>query len=184
MIKEQKNSYRKCDHPNCECEGEYRAPKDRSLKDYYWFCLKHVTEYNKSWNYYAGMSDEEIARETKLDETWHSPSWKFGINIDKLAKEGQLDDPFDIYNTYMKRGAQKTQQGNMAFQPALTVKELEAIQILEIKFPYTESQLKTKYKMLVKKYHPDLNNGSKQSEEMFKKVVESYKILLKKITKK
>ena len=36
----------KCDHPGCNKRGEYRAPKDRKLKEYYWFCLEHVQEYN------------------------------------------------------------------------------------------------------------------------------------------
>ena len=49
----------KCDHPGCEKAGEYRAPKDRNLKDYYWFCLEHVQEYNAQWNYYAGEIPEE-----------------------------------------------------------------------------------------------------------------------------
>ena len=95
MINEKKYNIRKCDHPNCELEGEYRAPKNRNLDDYYWFCLKHVSEYNKSWNYYDGMSQDEIERENKLDETWHSPSWKFGVSLDNLLKQGKLEDPFE-----------------------------------------------------------------------------------------
>ena len=183
MIKEQK-FFRKCDHPNCELEGEYRAPKDRNLNEYYWFCLKHVSEYNKSWNFYDGMTQEEIERENKLDETWHSPSWKFGINLENLAKEGRLDDPFEIYNTYMRRaGGAINKNKRQYLQSAFTTKEWEALGILELKFPFTETQLKSRYKTLVKKYHPDLNDGSKTAEEMFKKIAESYRILLKKIKK-
>ena len=181
MIKVEKKFYRKCDHPGCEAEGEYRAPKDRSLKEYYWFCLKHVSEYNKSWNYYDGMSQDEIERENKLDETWHCPSWKFGLNLEQLSKDGRLEDPFEIYNTYMKGRNTKKSYSKMVLQPKLTVQELEAVKFLEITFPYTEAQLKTRYKLLVKKHHPDLNNGSKKSEEMFKKVAECYRILLKKL---
>ena len=183
MIKEQK-IFRKCDHPGCKSEGEYRAPKDRNLTEYYWFCLKHVSEYNKSWNFYDGMSQEEIERENKLDETWHSPSWKFGINLENLAKEGKLDDPFEIYNTYMRRvGGAINKNKKEYLQSAFTTKEWEALGMLELKFPFTETQLKSRYKTLVKKYHPDLNGGSKQAEEMFKKIAESYRILLKKIKK-
>ena len=47
----------KCDHPGCLEKGEYKAPKDRKLKEYYWFCLKHVQEYNQKWNYYDGIDD-------------------------------------------------------------------------------------------------------------------------------
>ena len=56
---------RKCDHPGCEKAGEFRAPKDRSLKDYYWFCLEHVQEYNARWNYYDGISADEPEPEEK-----------------------------------------------------------------------------------------------------------------------
>ncbi len=183
MINEKKYNIRKCDHPNCELEGEYRAPKNRNLDDYYWFCLKHVSEYNKSWNYYDGMSQDEIERENKLDETWHSPSWKFGVSLDNLLKQGKLEDPFEIYNTYMKKKSNKNFQTNKNYISALTVQELEAIKVMEISFPYTEIQLKSRYKILVKKYHPDLNGGSKKAEEMFKKISESYRVLLKKIQK-
>ena len=185
--KKEQKLFRKCDHPGCEEAGEYRAPKDRSLTEYYWFCLKHVSEYNKSWNYYDGMSTEEIERENKLDETWHAPSWKFGINLENLAREGRLDDPFEIYNTYMK-GRKNTSassaKSKTLLQTQFTTKEWEAVRFLELSIPYTEAQLKSRYKVLVKKHHPDLNQGSKTSEEIFKKVVESYNILLKKISKK
>ena len=133
------------------------------------------------------MSTEEIERENKLDETWHAPSWKFGINLDNLAKEGRLDDPFEIYNTYMKgrkTASTSSAKSKTLLQTQFTTKEWEAVRFLELSIPYTETQLKSRYKVLVKKHHPDLNQGSKASEEIFKKVVESYNILLKKISKK
>ena len=38
-----------CDHEKCNDIGEFNAPKSRSeLNNYYYFCLKHVSEYNKS----------------------------------------------------------------------------------------------------------------------------------------
>ena len=52
-----------CDHPGCDKCGEYRAPKDRSLKEYYWFCLEHVQEYNAKWNYYDGETDDDSPKE-------------------------------------------------------------------------------------------------------------------------
>ena len=52
---------RPCDAPGCEAQGEFRAPRSRSkLNDYLWFCLPHVREYNASWDYYKGMSPQEI----------------------------------------------------------------------------------------------------------------------------
>jgi hypothetical protein len=46
--------------PGCREHGEYRAPKDRALSDYYWFCLDHVREYNSAWNFFQGMSGHEV----------------------------------------------------------------------------------------------------------------------------
>ena len=51
----------RCDFPGCNKPGEYRAPKNRGLKEYYWFCLEHVQAYNAKWNYYEGEDDEEAA---------------------------------------------------------------------------------------------------------------------------
>ncbi|MEB3701565.1 DnaJ domain-containing protein [Candidatus Bealeia paramacronuclearis] len=52
---------RLCDHGGCEQEGEYRAPKSpHNLREYYWFCLEHIRDYNKSWDYYKDMPPEEI----------------------------------------------------------------------------------------------------------------------------
>ena len=175
-----KNISRICDHKDCDLAGEYRAPKDRHLKEYYWFCLKHVTEYNKSWNFYEGMSQKEIEEENKLDGIWHAPSWKFGISLDKIQKAGNLNDPFEIYNTYMKKPA-SDKVNNFKINPKLTVFELEALKFFKLNYPYTEKELKNKYKDLVKQYHPDVNNGSKEFENIFKKTVEFYNLLLKKL---
>ena len=170
-----------CDHPGCKLKGEYRAPKDRCLKEYYWFCLKHVTEYNKSWNFYEGMNIEEIELQNKLDSIWHAPTWKFGISLDKLQKQGKLKDPFEIYNTYIKNQKINNVRYNNERVCKLNKNELDALKFFKLTFPYTEQDLKNKYKSLVKLYHPDVNSGSKEHEEIFKKTVEYYNLLLKKI---
>ncbi len=70
---------RACDHPGCECGGEFRAPRSRlELDRYYWFCLEHVRAYNVAWNYYRGMSEPEIEAEIRRDTVWQRPSWKLG----------------------------------------------------------------------------------------------------------
>jgi hypothetical protein len=59
---------RRCDSPGCDLPGEHRAPKSREqLHDYHWFCLEHVRAYNNAWNYYAGMSEDEVESERRAD---------------------------------------------------------------------------------------------------------------------
>ena len=46
--------------PGCDACGEHRAPKDRSLSNYYYFCTEHAREYNKTWNFFEGMSTDDV----------------------------------------------------------------------------------------------------------------------------
>ena len=55
-----------CDWPGCRAASAHRAPKGRLREGEYWrFCLDHVREYNASYNFFAGMSDDAVARYQK-----------------------------------------------------------------------------------------------------------------------
>ena len=84
-----RKTYQTCFNKKCCKKAEYRAPKSRSnLNDYHWFCLEHIREYNKSWNYYEGMSENEIEIEIRSSTTWERPTWPINgnsnINFDNL----------------------------------------------------------------------------------------------------
>ncbi|MBQ7612682.1 MAG: J domain-containing protein [Spirochaetaceae bacterium] len=49
--------------------------------------------------------------------------------------------------------------------------------VLGIEKTATDAEIKSAYRMLAKKYHPDKNNGDKNAEEMFKKINEAYTVL-------
>jgi curved DNA-binding protein CbpA len=166
---------RKCDHPGCDAHGEYRAPKSRAPGDYYWFCLKHVAEYNKSWNYYSGMSVEEIERENRRDEVWQTQTFKFGLSLDAAARGGMLDDPLEIYGRYMK-GRQRPEAKIVRI---FSKEERAALRLFGLEWPFAVKDLKARYKKLARTHHPDLNRGSKESEEKFKAVAAAYAELLK-----
>ena len=50
-----------CDWNNCNEIGDYKAPveKDNSKK-FRMLCLEHVKEFNKNWNYFSGMNDDQV----------------------------------------------------------------------------------------------------------------------------
>src|SRR3546814_16183621 len=55
---------RLCDRHGCEEPGDRPAPKSPNSKDRWYFCEQHAAEYNRNWNYFEGLSDEEAkARE-------------------------------------------------------------------------------------------------------------------------
>src|SRR3984885_8100591 len=70
-----------CQWPRCGAAATHRAPKGRLRANEYWrFCLEHVREYNHSYNYFAGMSEDAVARYQKDALTGHRPTWKMGLS--------------------------------------------------------------------------------------------------------
>ena len=68
-----------CDWEDCKETGAYKAPieKDNSKK-YRLLCLEHIKIFNKSWNYFENMNDQEIEFFIKSDLTWHKSTKTFG----------------------------------------------------------------------------------------------------------
>ena len=71
-----------CEWKDCNNRGKYKAPKSReNLREFMWFCLNHIKEYNSNWDYFSGLSQNEIEKEVKDDYTWHLPTWPMGKNF-------------------------------------------------------------------------------------------------------
>lgn len=158
-----------CDWPDCEEKGEHRAPRSRQeLKSYRWFCLEHVRVYNKSWNYYADMSEDEVEADVRKDTVWQRPSWPLGATNLAEAFESALGD-FGI-------GEGPRQGRDMPLRPQ-TPQE-KAMAELELLPPVTPHVVKARYKELVKRYHPDANGGAKASEEKFKQITQAYETVM------
>jgi hypothetical protein len=80
-----------CEHPACRLPGEFRAPKGRDAEGKYWkFCLNHVREYNASYNYFAGMSDNAVQAFQKDAVIGHRPTWAMGMNPTIKPVEGSI----------------------------------------------------------------------------------------------
>ena len=179
----EKTNYKKCDSPKCNEKGEYRAPKSRvMLNEYFYFCLDHIKEYNKSWDFYKGMSVEQIENSMRSDTFWDRPSWPLKNSFKNI---------FDEYNEYVEDFIKNddgkindTYFKNKLLDENLTLDEAKALKELDLKMPISLEKIKKNYKKLVKIFHPDVNGNNKKAEEKFKQINESYKLLLKKFIKK
>ena len=169
-----KKPFRPCDFPGCTEVGEYRAPKDRNLRDYYWFCLKHVQEYNKNWDFLKGLSADEIEEQIQHDTIWQRPTWKLGHG--GVKTDPKVKDFFGVREDVCLGMDGKYNPPPRA--PHYEKKMQAAIDFMELKTPLDLVEVKKQYKRLAKKYHPDTNKGDKESERRFKKLNDAYHYIL------
>lgn len=178
-----------CAWPDCSEPAEYRAPRDRTLRTYDWYCLEHVRLFNKNWNYYADMSEEEVEQAIRADVTWQRPSWKLGhihagLEASTAAyeafKTGRVKDTFRFFEEESREAEEEKRRGREYAngRPPRGTEQDQALRVMALEWPLTRDGLKARYKELVKRYHPDLNPGDKASEERFKAVNQAYRTLL------
>ena len=168
-----------CEWENCKESGKYKAPleKDNS-KNFKWLCKEHIIFFNKNWNYFKGMSQNEIENFLKSDITWHRPTQKFGSsdNFFNILWNNALSDKFNFF---------KEEKISENFSDRkLSEKDKDAFKIMELDFNANWSQIQKKFKTLVKKFHPDRNSGSKKFEDKLKKVTLAYSHLKLTIARK
>lgn len=161
---------RACDRPGCGAHGGFRAPKSRrSLNDYYWFCLEHVREYNRAWDYYKGMSPGEIEAEMRRDTTWQRPSWPLGRL--GLAAEERVIDPFGVLGKGKPAPKRDGTEAPHELRGPLAT--------LDLAWPVTRADVKRAYKALAKRHHPDANSGDKAAEDRLKTINAAYTTLIR-----
>lgn len=163
---------RGCAAPDCPAAGEYRAPKDRSLREYLWFCLEHVRQYNAGWDFYRGMGPADIESAIRLDAVGQRPTWPLGrLGGIRLDPE-RVADPLGILRDTALQEKRRTPPRAEA-PPELRV----ALGLLELEWPLDPATLKARYKELAKRYHPDANGGDRSAEDRFKDINRAYSLL-------
>jgi len=160
--------FRACEWPGCTGEGTHPAPRARdALRQYRWFCLEHVRAYNRSWNYYSGMSEEEVEAEVRRDTVWRRPTWRMGTSYPHAG--ARVHDGFGVFN-------EDGPESKRAAAP--TTAEEQAMTVLELSPPLTVATVKARYNALVKIHHPDANGGDKASEDKFKEISQAYQTVM------
>lgn len=138
-----------CDFQGCEQKGEHPAPKSPHTEEKWWFCADHAAEYNKGWNFFEGMKDEEAkayakAERQKSGSYAKADAWGWGGKVDEHG---------------------------------LTRIERDAFAELELEPPAPLTAIKKQYRLLAKKFHPDLNRGDTEAEKKFQRLTFAYEIL-------
>ena len=159
-----------CDWNNCFEIGEYKAPIEKdNTKNYRLLCLKHVKEFNKNWNYFSGMNDDQIYEFLKSDMTWHKPTQSFSSsdNFFKILWKDALSKEKSFF------GNKLNIQDNVKLKE-FNKKDIAAFKILELEIGTIWPKIQNKFKTLVKRFHPDMNSGNKIYENKLKNITLAY----------
>jgi hypothetical protein len=176
---------RACDHPGCGKAATVRAPKARDmLNEHYWFCQPHAAEYNRNWNFFAGLPEAEIRRRTQEEQmTGGRPTWE--MKAGRMSREsaafaarfgtGQgYRDPFNMFG-----GGGQTARKAEPESRKLGKIERNALADLDLDENADSAKIRARYTELVRRLHPDANNGDRSGENRLQRVIRSYQALRK-----
>jgi hypothetical protein len=170
-----------CDWKGCGNTATHRAPKGRLRENEYWrFCLEHVREYNHSYNYFAGMSQDAVTRYQKDSVTGHRPTWKMGTGHRGGGADFGPDgahDPFNVLREF--GGGSNWRQAERAEPQGRTVHNAarRALNELGLEPGAERAEIKARFKLLVKRHHPDANGGDRASEQKLREIIQAYNYL-------
>jgi curved DNA-binding protein CbpA len=177
-----RNELPPCQWPKCAAPATHRAPKGRLRAGEYWqFCLEHVREYNNSYNFFAGMSDDAVAEYQKDSITGHRPTWKLGSlggsrSGGRTRRAGwAAEDPFNLFGEGAVNGAghaRPTAEGRKILNA-----QRRALDVLGLEADAKRADIKAKFKVLVKRHHPDANGGDRGSEDQLREIIQAYNYL-------
>ena len=141
---------RLCDRHGCDRPGEHPAPKAPNSPERWYFCETHAAEYNRRWNYFAGLSaDEAAARE---------------------ADEARGASGFRQAGHYAWGGPGDGTRSR---------EEMRALEMLEVESDAGFEEIKAAYRRLAKANHPDAAPDDAEAATRFQAVQAAYEVLRK-----
>ncbi|MDI7773951.1 J domain-containing protein [Asticcacaulis sp. EMRT-3] len=176
---------KRCEWPECHKAATARAPKSREMmNEYYNFCMGHAAEYNKNWNYFAGMSEGEARRQRESIITGDRPTWAFRASrvsreaanfAAKGTTSGGRYDPHSVFGA----GAAPLRDKSAPAQRTFGKIEIQAFADLDLETGATAEEIRVRYTEMLKRCHPDNNGGDRSAEDKLQRVIKAYKVLKK-----
>jgi DnaJ domain len=174
-----------CAEPGCRQAGEFRAPDlygPASGFDgpgrYRWLCFDHIRAFNSSYNFFSGMSREEIEEAQTPFAGWASETRAFANGgADSPPRWRDFHDPLDAISARFRARIPKER----ADGKYLSDEDRKAFDLLKLDINADRRTLRQRYTTLVRQYHPDHNGGDRSREKALQVVVEAYQQLRKTI---
>ena len=166
----------RCAVPGCGAPGEFKAPQQPANFDgpgtWRFLCLDHVREHNAKYNFFDGMSPEQIQDAQSPLAGWDRPSRKFAANgADPPPRWSDFADPLDAISG--RFGSIREQSRPSRFNK----EERRALSVLGLGEEADRHSVRQRYSNLVRRYHPDKNGGDRSNEGRLAEVIEAYQLL-------
>ncbi|WP_375401869.1 J domain-containing protein [uncultured Sphingomonas sp.] len=171
---------RGCMEPGCDEPGEFRAPPPEGWASadgpppFRWFCLDHVRAFNARYNFFSGMSAEEIHAAQRPYAGWERETRAFAGNASERGPRwADFSDPLDaIAARYRREPAPERTDGK-----PLSGQDRESLRVLGLESTADRQALRKRYSELVRRYHPDRNGGDRSHETALQQVIAAYQQL-------
>ena len=139
---------RLCDRHGCEEPGECPAPKSPNSAERWLFCETHAAEYNKGWDYFAGLDKEEAAARAKAEQRDNSGYAE--------AQHYGWSGPGD--------GSRNAD-------------EMRALEMLSLEADAGFEEVKRAWRAKAKEVHPDVRPGDAEAARAFQSYQLAYEVL-------
>lgn len=175
-----------CQAPGCDEAGQFRAPGSRGAGfdgpgDAMWFCLDHVREFNAAYNWFRGMSAEEIVAAQHPAAGWANSSttraFRADAGVGGAPRWADFSDPLEAIGA--RASTIRRQAHGRGQASRFTPGEQDALAAMDLTGDIDRTALRRRYSELVRRYHPDRNGGDRRHEARLTRVVEAYQLLRK-----
>lgn len=172
-----------CAEPGCDQPGEFRAPPAEGFAGregpprFRFFCLDHVRAFNARYNFFSGMSADEIHEAHRPFAGWERETRAFAhAGGDAGPRWADFSDPLDAIAARLRRGAKAGPGAGGGGRP-LSARDRASLKVLGLAEDADRARLRRRYTQLVRRYHPDHNGGDRTHEAMLGEVIAAYQHL-------
>ena len=169
----------RCDASGCEAEGEFRAPPAAGRRagfngpgEWRWLCLDHVREFNAGYNYFHGMSPDEISAAQNPYAGWDRETRAFAsVGTNRSPRWADFTDPLDAIGARFRRSAA---EGPREDGRELSAEDRRSLRVLGLGTDADRRSLRRRYADLLRRFHPDHNGGDRGHEKALQAVIDAY----------
>lgn len=173
---------RQCGAPGCTEPGEFRAPPEEGPRatsngpgEWRFLCLDHVRQFNAGYNFFDGMTVEEISAQQRPYAGWERETRAFSPGAGGTPRWTDFLDPLDAIQARFGTGRHAARKDGKPLSDA----DRRALRVMGLEADTDRRALRQRYSELVRRYHPDRNGGDRSHERKLREVIEAYTLLKK-----